>query len=320
MPSPTLDRGMFADLLASWGLRYARTRPEIPLVGSPERTEFRVAVEDMEGRVYVLERIAPEKRAWRRCINAVLLTLAERGLHAIHPYLLNRRESSITERDGTFWQVMPFITGEELPRPDYVFDARRGRKAAEFLLQLRDLSSALPMVPAQEFSIVDYARDLTGRFRRHRPALAQDLKQTRDFLESHFAPIHDRLPPAFCHGDFHPLNIIWGTDGLNSVLDWEFMGMKPEVFDAANLIGCAGMDRPDALLADFVLSFIATLREGGFFRTPSLRYLPEYVLALRYGWMREWVKRDEREMITLELDFMHLLMDNRERIRERWSG
>ena len=67
------------------------------------------------------------------------------------------------------------------------------------------------------------------------------------FLENRFMKVHDMLPVSFCHGDFHPLNIIWSKDSIKAVIDWEFLGMKPEIYDAANLIGCIGIEDPQGL-------------------------------------------------------------------------
>ncbi len=68
-----------------------------------------------------------------------------------------------------------------------------------------------------------------------------------NFLETEFMPAHDRLPLSFCHGDLHPLNIIWDNDEIQAVIDWEFAGIKPDLFDAANYVGCAGIETPTAL-------------------------------------------------------------------------
>ena len=43
---------------------------------------------------------------------------------------------------------------------------------------------------------------------------------------------------AFAHGDYHPLNVIWTKAGIAAVIDWEFSGLKPEMYDAAILVGC----------------------------------------------------------------------------------
>jgi aminoglycoside phosphotransferase (APT) family kinase protein len=44
-----------------------------------------------------------------------------------------------------------------------------------------------------------------------------------------------RGPVAFCHGDYHPMNIIWSADDIKCVIDWEFSEYKSEIYDAANI-------------------------------------------------------------------------------------
>ena len=73
------------------------------------------------------------------------------------------------------------------------------------------------------------------------------------------------------------------------------------------------MDEPTFLTAPMALAFVKTLPLG------VIRWLPEYIVALRFAWMREWCWRRERDMMVQELDFMWLMLDNRELLRERWS-
>lgn len=301
-------------ILGRWGASYRRTRDDLDLTGSPERTEFRTAVEDDGGNVFVLERIPEAKCEHRRRISTVLFRLAERGVPAIHPYIRNLREGTVTEYDGTYWQLMPFVEGVALPRPGYVSEEWRGRALGEFLVALRRASDPLPSVPADVFSITRYLLDLVARFRRKLPGLADELQPFLTHLQKGFVDAHDALPTAFCHGDYHPLNIIWGARCLNSVLDWEFMGYKPEVYDLANMVGCVGMDRPEALLRGLAPSLLNAVRDAGIIEPASWTWFLDYVLALRFAWMREWVLRNNDEMINLELAFMFLLIDNREAI------
>jgi homoserine kinase type II len=84
-------------------------------------------------------------------------------------------------------------------------------------------------------------------------------------------------------------------------------------------VGCAGMEQPDALLGDLVLSLIAAVREGGTCQPASWSWLVDYVLALRFAWMREWVLRNDRRMIEQETTYTLLLLDNRDLLRSRWQ-
>jgi homoserine kinase type II len=307
-------------VLQLWGVPFGRERRDLDLTGSPERTEWRTAVESPDGNVYVLEQIAAAKRDHRRRIGATLQTLHERRVPAIDPYLPTVYGGAIGEVEGTYWQLMPFIPGVDLPRPDYIWDEWRGAALADWLIALRGASTPLPAVKPDVFSIVDYYEGLLESYAKRLPKLRQELEPFVEHLVTGgFVAAHASLPVAFCHGDYHPMNVIWASNGVRSVLDWEFMGYKPEMYDVANMIGCAGMEYPEALLRGLVPAMLGRLREAGLFAEESWRWFLDYLLALRFAWMREWVTREEQEMINLELDFMFLLLDNREIILRKWD-
>ena len=126
------------------------------------------------------------------------------------------------------------------------------------------------------------------------------------------------LPVHFCHGDFHPLNIIWGDHRINALIDWEFCGFKTEAYDVANLLGCIGMDAPENLTCGMALQFVKTLREKNFLSEKAWRWLPETIAAQRFAWMREWCFANDRDMMIQELDFIWLLLDNADLLRTKW--
>jgi len=123
---------------------------------------------------------------------------------------------------------------------------------------------------------------------------------------------------AFCHGDYHPMNIIWSTDGIRCVIDWEFCGLKSELYDVANLIGCIGMENPRSLAGGLVGHFIDRMKRSGIMSQISWRYLTEFIIALRFAWLAEWLRRKDRNMIRLERDYMKLLMDNKTVLQKAW--
>lgn len=318
MRHPTDDE--LRRILALWSISMGRERTDLDLTGSPERTEWRTAVEAADGSVYVLEQIAAAKRPHRRRIADTLELLRNREVPAVDPYLSTAYGGMIGEVAGTYWQVMPFIEGVPLPRPDYIWDEWRGRALADWLVALRRAATDLPPGPDDPFSIIAYYQGLLDSYARRLPKLRGELEPfVAHLVENGFVAAHEGLRTVFCHGDYHPMNVIWGEDGVRSVLDWEFMGHKYELYDAANMIGCAGMEHPEALLRGLVPAMLRRLRESGLFADDSWRWFSDYLLALRFAWMREWVVREDQEMINLELDYMFILLDNREAIRSAWG-
>ncbi len=318
MHQPTDDE--LGRVLRLWDVPFGRERRDLDLTGSPERTEWRTAVESSDGTVYVLEQIAAGKRDHRRRISNTLQTLHDRHVPAVEPYLATTYGSAIGETDGTYWQLMPFIEGVALPRPDYIWDEWRGEALADWLIALRGASQPLPAVLPEVFSVVEYYEGLLASYAKRLPKLHLELQPFVEHLRDRgFVAAHAELRPAFCHGDYHPMNVIWGETSLRSVLDWEFMGYKPEMYDVANMVGCAGMEYPEALLRGLVPAMLDRLRDADLFAPHSWRWFLDYLLALRFAWMREWVVRGEQDMINLELDFMFLLLDNREIILAKWE-
>ena len=101
------------------------------------------------------------------------------------------------------------------------------------------------------------------------------------------------------------MNIIWGQDDIQSVIDWEFAGFKAEIYDVANLIGCIGVEDPQALQSRLVIDFIRLMKHKGELSALSWDYLLEFIIAIRFAWMSEWLRKDDREMISLEAVYIN---------------
>ena len=256
----------------AWGLEAVGVRGDLAISGSPERSEFRCVVECVDKSLVVLEVIRGQDRAKKQSIIERLEFLARGGLSPLNPYLHSTAGRQIVEVAGYLWQASPYIPGIPLNRPAYVSDGWRGRVMAEFLLKLKDASSGLPEhLVTEPFSILGYIDVLTGQIRPREPGVFEKIAPILTFLKKRLSPVHGLLAVAFCHGDFHPLNMIWSQDGLRAVIDWEFCGTKPEIYDAALLIGCLGIEDPDALAGDLVKEFIRGLKAASMFGERSWR-------------------------------------------------
>lgn len=306
-------------LLAHWQLAAIRPRPDIILPGSPDRTPSRLALESADGKLYVLEQLFPAKRGARRRQSALLQRLAEAGL-PVHPWLLTSAGASCAcTKDGGTWQLREYIPGVALDRPRYAQDAWRGEALGAFLVALRRQDTLAPLPVSEPFDLPRYVDGLIASYKVRRPELAEDLTPIRRELDA-FWTAHAGLPFVFCHGDFHPLNVMWGDKAINSVIDWEFMGTKAQCYDVANFIGCVGMDDPAQLTGPLIMAMLSAIRRGGIWSADSWQWLPEFVAALRFAWLREWVIHEPLDTICQELDLIWLLLDNRELLRQRWQN
>ena len=63
---------------------------------------------------------------------------------------------------------------------------------------------------------------------------------------------------------------------------------------------------------------IAKLKASGIYSALSWEHFQGLVLALRFAWLSEWLRKNDEEMIALELDYMELLIENETFLREKW--
>jgi homoserine kinase type II len=315
-----MDHDELKEILKAWGLGFRQRRDDLSIAGSPERCLFRVGIETDDGGRFVLERIAPEQLSRRTGMGAVLQALRERGLGMIQAYLSDTQGAYVTRYGTDLWQISPYTEGVPLSRSGYIFDGWRGSVLADFLVALKKAAApGLPPGDCKPFSIMAFINDLEERMRRHDPAVLEETEEIIRFLHRDFEDVHNRLSVIFCHGDLHPLNVIWSADDIACVIDWEFMGEKPEFYDIANLIGCIGMENPEGLTGPLVHQFLFGLKKAGFPSTPCRQFLVEAVIALRFAWLSEWLRKGDREMVELEIVYLKLLLSHIGILREEWD-
>jgi homoserine kinase type II len=195
--------------------------------------------------------------------------------------------------------------------------ARAG--AGRFLIELKRKTQNLPCGDAHGvFSLKDYIYKLIRAVNFYNKDISVWVNNVVFFLGKDFMSVYDKMPVFFSHGDYHPLNVIWSDEGIKCVIDWEFSGYKSELYDAANLIGCVGVEDQRSLTADLVVSFIAEMKKSGIISKESWKYLTKFITALRFAWLAEWLRRNDTEMISLEIDYLRLLIDNRTALEKSW--
>ncbi|MEG6505887.1 phosphotransferase family protein [Nitratidesulfovibrio sp. 1201_IL3209] len=367
------------DLPYRFGITPRRLATEFPLPGSPERCLTRTAVQGDDGRLWMLERLAPAQVARREAMGDLLAQLADPAVSGpdlarlVPAYLpvddasprnappdatpadaapkgsaLRHVLAADTPPHAGYWQLSPFVPGAEPPRPDYLDHAWRGRAVAALLLALHRAGDNLPagLPPAPVPPLPAFIAGLHEAVARRMPEAARRLHPVRDALEA-LPDVLAAQPVVLAHGDAHPLNLIWtpredGDDtppppatgplpagplaALRGVIDWEFAGAQPVLYDAANCIGCVGFEHPSGLGRAFAAGFTATLREGAEqydlagIPADTLRHLPLMVLASRFGWLSEWLRRSDRDMLDMELDYCDILLHHRHQLMEMWAG
>lgn len=296
------------DALEPWGLRTLKRHNDKNIPGSPERAVSRSVIEDTENRIWLMERIAGSQVSRRTAIASNLQLLQNSGMDCLLPYQKTVNGDFCAEIMGFPWQLSPFYKADELPRPEYIRDRERGTALAGFIARLRRYSASAELDETSEgFNLLEYARELAETIARHQPEVHRRLAPVCERLFPSMERFPD-LPKAFCHGDFHPLNVLWKGKQVGAVIDWEFSGFRPEIYDVANMIGCAAFEDPAALGEGLIPAFMDGLYEQTDIADESYESLPAFIPALRFAWLSEWLRKKDTEMLEMELDFMELLV------------
>jgi homoserine kinase type II len=306
------------DLLSLWGLAAGRQRTDIVLPGSPDRCLSRRAVEDEQGRVWMLETLRPGQFERRERIGRALDRLSRAGL-PVPAYLAGPNGRYVVEFEGGYHQLSPFIPGDPLPQPEFIEDDARGESLGRFLCRFREVAGTIHEFDDDPpFLLEGYVNELMAAMAGRRPDLHRALTPVLPVLVPLFEA-WGSLPTAFCHGDFHPLNVIWHGRSAVAVIDWEFAGVRPRLFDAANCLGCVGIEDPPALVRGLAPALLRTMRQGLCLDRASLALLPEMILGLRFAWMSEWLRRKDEEMAAIEVSYMRLLANSLDTLLPAWE-
>ena len=300
-----------------WQIDIHCVRTDIEIQGSPERALSRVVLEDSQGRLFLVEQFDKTKWGVRDRVARALDLLSTSGLTRVVPYKKTVKGAFLPFFGSACFQLSSFLDGTLLKRPDYLTSGAMGKNIACFIADLSAASSGMEKTLAFPlFSIKAYIHDLFRTMKIHDRQVHDRFLPVLNFLDSGFMRAHDNLPLAFCHGDLHPLNVIWDQDEIKAVIDWEFAGIKPDLYDAANIVGCAGIENPNGLGMDMVMTCVAELHRTAVISDTGWRFFPEYVLALRFAWLSEWLRKKDEEMIDMEHAFMKILVDHMAEIRD----
>ncbi len=304
--------------LALWGLQPGRVREDIVLPGSPERCDCRAAVEDADGRVWMLEHLRPGQFDQRERIGRTLAALERIGL-PVPAYLPGPDGRFAVEISDGHWQLSPFVPGDPLPQPEFIDHAERGQSLGLFVAALHQAGSRIREFDREPpFLLEEYVNGLMGTMALRQPRIHAALLPVLPVLAPLFEAWHD-LPARLCQGDFHPLNIIWRDRQVAAVIDWEFAGLRPGLFDVANCLGCVGIEDPRALVNGLAPALLTTLKEHGCLDPVGFALLPELILGLRFAWMSEWLRKEDTAMVDLELRYLRLLANSLDTLLPAWK-
>ena len=305
------------NIVSHWNIAIKSIRFDIPVSGSSQRTIKRVVVEDHQNRLFLLEMINQIQLKRKTKIIHTLNTLHKASIPKISRYLQAKNGSYIVSYSHHLWQLKPFIKGIELPRPAYIYDKWRGQELADFLIILNQKIELELFENVTVFHLQRYLQGLIKHFMEN--CRYSSVYPVCKMMKNDFLPVISKLRQNFVHGDYHPLNIIWGANTIKTIIDWEFTGKQIEAYDAANLVGCVGFENPKGLSAPLVLTFIDRLRKQSIWERKSWEYFAETVIASRFSWLALWMIKKDSKMIEMEKEYMNIIYDNISVLKNKWE-
>ncbi len=308
-------------VFSQWKIKFKCVRSNFDIQGSPERTLSRVVIEDINGSLFLFEKFSKSRFQLRNDIAKAIEYLNINGLkQALFCQKTLQGEFLPFYKDNCF-AISPFLDGTKLKRPDYLESATIGKNFALFLIDLSKASKNIkPGLSLQSFHIDKYVYQLFDTMKKHDSGIYDKYLPFLKFLERNksFSGF-ERLPRRFSHGDLHPLNVIWEQDCIKAVIDWEFTGFKPDIFDAANLVGCAGIENPQGLTMPMVVTFIENLKNADIISCQGWKVFIEYIIALRFAWVSEWLRKKDKQMLTMEACYLDILIKNIDALKHIWE-
>ncbi|MCE5222604.1 aminoglycoside phosphotransferase family protein [bacterium] len=308
-------------ILLQWFISSFHLLPNDSLYGSPERTLERFLMEDDKGQRYILDKISPTAIPRKLAIaeNLERLHLINPSLPIV-PYLKNHQNQFISEEGDSYWMLSHFVEHLPLNRQTYWQDGWRGLEMAEFLLDLRHAVLKWPQDLGKSWDppLEQYIPGFADTIQQRHPGKYALIEPILHHLESFLSSLH-RQEKIFCHGDFHPLNILWGYNTIVGVIDWEFSGGKPRLYDIANMLGCLGMENPEALADRMTANFIQYFSGEGFGSKEEWASLVDLMISLRFGWLSEWFRKQDDEMVDLEITYMQFLVEYKTQLNTFWG-
>ncbi|MFW6220600.1 MAG: phosphotransferase [Nanoarchaeota archaeon] len=311
-----LNNNEYKELLNYYNINFNKILPDIKLNGSPERCLFRICIKDINNKKYILEKIPSQKIKRKQEIIDLIINLNKYNIKETPNFLKSKNNEYIINFNNSFFQLQEFIEGETLIQPDYLNDSIKGENLAKLLIKINKKNIKVK----NNFSIKKYIYSIIKTIKLYDYNYYLELFKIIKYLESNLFINYDKIPESFSHGDLHPLNVIWDNEKIKSLIDFEFFSKNLEMYDAANLLGCLGIENPYQLTKEgFSESFIKTIKKENIYSQISYKNFIDLIIAIRFGWISEWFRKNDIEMKKLELDYIKFLIKNKQKIEKYYN-
>ncbi len=305
-----IDNLQISKVLEHFNIEFENTS-SFEIYGAPSRSADRVVVTDKNDEKFIVEKHHFWNMGKKVKIAENINLLHSNGFEECSPYIDSVQGLSVIEFENRCWMVQKFIDHDKLHRPDYLDDGLKGKAAAETLLKMYEISSNLKMNDSIDpFSLAEHTLKTVKKIRHIHPEISAKTLDVLNIIEYSFVHLIEKMPVVFCHGDYHPLNILWDGNNVKKVIDWEFSGYRPILTDIANIIGCAGFENVSAFNRDFVRNFLEVIKNSGFLSDILFEKITLFTLGFRFsGWLNEWINDKDGAMIQREIKYLNLLRE-----------
>jgi len=62
-----------------------------------------------------------------------------------------------------------------------------------------------------------------------------------------------------------------------------------------------------------------SLKSSNIINNTVYRYLLEFIIAIRFAWLSQWLRKEDEEMVDLEETYMKLFIDNSTILKNNWN-
>lgn len=299
---PEIPEHRLNEILEEWSISLAHSKEIHQIPGSPERSLGRWAFKTLLGNV-LLELFSKEHETKKMATAQLLWEMKNQKIPVTPPLRNNYNQFLLSSMEGV-WQLTPLVQGVPLRRNDYWQNTEMGGLLGSVQGRIHALHREENLEP---FCYGEFLQDLWFKIGLHEKQLYKELRPLIGKIENPFFLLLEKCPREFCHGDPHPMNVLWGKNKIEAIIDWEFCGQKPLLYDAALTMGCVGSEDPQAYSHGFNQGYIKKYKQNHPSIEPWLDKIDLFVLGLRFAWLNEWLRHKDQEMTIQELQYMKLL-------------
>jgi len=302
------------DLKKHWGISARKVEPFKPYEYAPFRRGRAWLVDES----FLLKSDASTRFQAREYERRLVRLLGKQNVPVLSP-----RENKTVQQDDRIYQLFDYVPQRDGGRIDYPRELEKAGRAGLVLAKIANMEArgADPDLLREAPSIKKAIETALKKIPTDDDKILHAIRLAHGYVSERLFPFLPCLERTFCHGDFHPENILWEGGRVRAVIDWEKAGVREDLYDLACFIGCVGMDDPAELTGEWTKELIRSHIHNTRTTKLSFELLLELVLAIRICWMPVWFSDPgDYEIAEMEAAFWNRIMTHAEEIKSSWRS